>query len=147
MKGSILETARCEAKAEQIVFLDTNSQQCFCLKTSIISTQLSSLWLTLWQRRLKTLGFVSIFMKRENKQTSYFYVSNYLNKIKLRLFSNENILYMDYFWKACFWGYGHIGCILEKTYFTPDWYIIVYLVFLSNVTAVQGGTCVIYFIN
>ena len=73
-----------------------------------------------------------------------------MNKSKLRLFSKEKINIWSIFEKHVFFGgYGHIACVLEKIYWTPESYISVYLVFFSNVTAapVQVGIHVMYLIN
>ena len=80
----------------------------------------------------------------------YFHVNNSINKSKLRLFAKENINIWSVFEKhVLFGGYNNIGCVLEKIYLTPEWYITVCLVFLSNFTAVpvHAGTRVIYLID
>ena len=70
---------------------------------------------------------MSIFTQREKQiYFFYFHVNNAINKSKLRLFSKENNNLWSIFEKhVLFGGYSQIGCVLEKIYLTPEWYIIV----------------------
>ena len=104
------------------------------MRTSLSSTQLRFLGLTLRQRRIKTLGFRVLSLRnRKSNIVFYFYVINSMNKSKLRLFSNENIIVWSIFEKHGFFcSYGHIGCVLEKIYLTPVVYYRIFSVLVKR---------------